>query len=175
MHAEFSGCTSLASLPDELNVGKGLYLSGCTKIVSLPADMDDVRGNLDVSNCVNLKNLPAEILCWQPCTKQVFINGSGLSNESKEWLEGSHVTFDNDPEEENSDKSDCETSDSDTTDNSDDKTIPKSELEVCNEAILSWAAQAGTLDLEVINLPSKAAARVSAFLVNLNPVKKRDL
>jgi len=52
-----SGCTSLTSLPEGLHVGWGLNLSGCTSLASLPEGLH-VGWDLNLSGCTSLTSLP---------------------------------------------------------------------------------------------------------------------
>jgi hypothetical protein len=49
-HLYLTGCTSLTSLPDGLQVGGDLNLEDCTSLTSLPEDGLQVGGDLYLAN-----------------------------------------------------------------------------------------------------------------------------
>lgn len=51
-----TGCTSLTTLPEDLQVGRNLYLTGCTSLTALPEDLV-VGGNLYLCGCTSLATL----------------------------------------------------------------------------------------------------------------------
>ena len=72
----------LSSLPSDLEVRGNLDLTNCVGLTSLPDDLR-VGGNLILSNCTGLTSLPPSILRWAPLPygrrHVVEVSGSGIS------------------------------------------------------------------------------------------------
>ena len=54
---DFSDCTQLTELPNNLTVDTYLNLTGCTELIKLPSNLI-VKGDLNLTDCIRLKELP---------------------------------------------------------------------------------------------------------------------
>lgn len=75
---DFTGCTSLTSLPDGLQVGGYLNLYGCTNLTSLPDGLK-VNGSLNLEGCTSLTSLPGGLQVGG----DLYVRGSFLKTKTK--------------------------------------------------------------------------------------------